>query len=470
MPDALSPTPVQPPTELKWYGAIPPAVVVALLVTAFVSVLVLAGSELAFSRLSDTQQRLWLLVDARVSLLKMQQSVVQAESAQRGFLITGEVRYLGPFEGASDMATFELSTVVGKLGRYDKLNQESITLGNLLQKKQQEMALTVHLANEGRREEALAILHTDTGLKQMDGIKQASRALDEHILDETREMDQELLRLGKRQRFGVGGLVCLNLVFLAALAGRTIKHFYEREIQRQMLARQADELERAVVARTAELAELSTYLQDQSEKERAVLARNLHDEFGALLTAAKLDVAWLQGHNPGDDLPRTERLNRLSDELDQAVDLKRVVIESLRPSLLDQLGLSAALSWLVEEGCQRAGLQADIDVQEVAADQAVSLTLYRIAQEALTNIIKHAHAKRVTLTLHASAEYIELRMADDGVGLPTTGTSSVHGRHGLQGMAHRVHSHLGRLDMVSTPGQGTVLTVVIPRSQVQDAA
>src|SRR5690606_23237925 len=120
----------------------------------------------------------------------------------------------------------------------------------------------------------------------------------------------------------------------------TIRHFREREAQRAELARQASLLEETVAERTRELADLSTYLQEQSERERAQLARNLHDEFGALLTAAKLDVAWLQGRNPGTDVLRTEHLDRLAAQLDQAVDLKRLVIENLRPSVLEQLGLS----------------------------------------------------------------------------------------------------------------------------------
>lgn len=451
-------------SALRWYMAIPPAVVVALLVTAVASVLVLAGSELAFTQIAASQTKLWALVDGRVSLLKMQDDIVLAESAQRGYLITEDASYLKPFERASDMATFEHGVLQGKVGGFDTLGKQGIVMGGLVKRKQEELALTVHLAQNNQRAEALAILHTGHGLKLSEDIKAAGDHLDELILDETRKLGDEGEHLMWRQRLAVGGLVALNLMFLAALAGRTIKHFHQRELQRLSLADQAEQLELAVQARTEELARLSTYLQEQSERERAQLARNLHDEFGALLTAAKLDVTWLQGRNPGTDPQRTERLERLAHELDQAVDLKRLVIESLRPSLLDQLGLPAAVSWYIEETCKRANLQWALDVQDVVVDADIALTLYRIVQEAMTNTVKYAHAKQVSLSLHDTGHAIKLMVRDDGVGMNLGAPGKTpHGLHGLQGMRHRVSSHKGKLLIISQPQQGVELRVEIPK-------
>lgn len=453
------------PPSIRWYTAIPPAVIVALMVTAVASVLVLAGSELAFTQISASQTKLWALVDGRVSLLKMQDDIVLAESAQRGYLITEEPLYLKPFERASDMSTFEHSVLLGKMGSFDKLSKQAIEVGGLIKRKQEELALTVHLAQNKQRPEALAILHTGHGLKLSEEIKTASDHLDEMILDETRMLSAEGEHLMWRQRLAVGGLVALNLMFLAALAGRIIKHFYKREMQRLSLAEQTGQLELAVQARTEELARLTTYLQEQSERERAQLARNLHDEFGALLTAAKLDVAWLQGRNPGTDPQRTERLERLSHELDQAVDLKRLVIESLRPTLLDQLGLSVAVRWYVEETCKRADLQWTLAVEDIVVDPDVALTLYRIVQEAMTNTIKYAHATQVWLSLSDTDTTIRMVVRDDGIGM--TVPASGKAQHGLQGMRHRVSSHRGSLYITSQPQQGVELRVEIPKTAQQ---
>lgn len=473
MPDSLSgdaapPTTPEHPSQfktrlsaLRWYMAIPPAVVVALMVTAVASVLVLAGSELAFTQIAASQSKLWSLVDGRVSLLKMQDDIVLAESAQRGYLITEEAIYLKPFERASDMATFEHGVLLGKMANFDSLSKQAIAVGGLIKRKQEELALTVHLAQNAQRAEALAILHTGHGLALSEEIKTASDRLDELILNETRALSEEGEHLMWRQRLAVGGLVALNLIFLAALAGRTIKHFHQREIQRLSLADQAEQLELAVQARTEELARLSTYLQEQSERERAQLARNLHDEFGALLTAAKLDVSWLQGRNPGNDPQRTERLERLSQELDQAVDLKRLVIESLRPSLLDQLGLPAAASWYIEETCKRAGLKWTLAVEDVVVEADTALTLYRIVQEAMTNTVKYAHASEVSFSLQDTGKTIKLVLRDNGVGMNLANPPKV--QHGLQGMRHRVSSHKGSLQIITQPQQGVELRVEIPK-------
>lgn len=459
-------TPASRPA-IRWYAAIPPAVIVALLVTAVASVLVLAGSELAFTQIAASQTKLWLLVDGRVSLLKMQDDIVQAESAQRGYLITEEDSYLKPFARTSDMATFEHGVLLSKLGDFSQLSKQAIAVGGLIRRKQEELALTVHLAQNQQRAEALTILRTGRGLTLSEEIKAAGDRLDELILNETRQLSVEGEHLMWQQRLAVGGLVVLNLMFLAALAGRTIKHFYQREIQRLSLTEQAEQLEIAVQSRTEELARLSTYLQEQSERERAQLARNLHDEFGALLTAAKLDVTWLQGRNPGNDPQRTERLERLSHELDQAVDLKRLVIESLRPSLLDQLGFSAAVSWHIEEACKRADLKWTLDVEDIVVDADVALTLYRIVQEGMTNTIKYAHATQVWLTVEDTGSSIRMMLRDDGIGMAQP--SSGKAQHGLQGMRHRVSSHKGSLTITSQPQQGVELRVEIPKTTQGDA-
>ena len=119
------------------------------------------------------------------------------------------------------MATFEHGVLLGKLANFDKLSRQAIAVGGLIKRKQEELALTVHLAQNNQRSEALAILHTGQGLKISEDIKAASDQLDELILNETRDLSAEGEHLMWRQRLAVGGLVALNLMFLAALAGRT---------------------------------------------------------------------------------------------------------------------------------------------------------------------------------------------------------------------------------------------------------
>src|SRR5688572_8515316 len=135
------------------------------------------------------------------------------------------------------------------------------------------------------------------------------------------------------------------------------------------------------------LASLSNFLQMQSEHEKAALARELHDSLGGLLTPAKMDLAWLEARL-GSDPQYAPRLKRLSDLIDEGIDLKRRIIEALRPSLLDHLGLATALQWHVDDACKAADVSCTLlfsdEVGRLPAD--VEITLYRLVQEIVRNV------------------------------------------------------------------------------------
>ncbi|MGH8259655.1 MAG: sensor histidine kinase, partial [Steroidobacteraceae bacterium] len=223
----------------------------------------------------------------------------------------------------------------------------------------------------------------------------------------------------------------------------------------------ARRLERAVAERTGELSALSTHLQELTEKEKAELARNLHDELGGLLTAAKMDVSWLQSRLG--DPAIEQRLHQLAAVLDEAMDVKRRVVEELRPSLLDHFGLATALRAYVESVCAKCGLTADI---AIIADEdfprEIAIGLFRVVQEGLTNVVKHARAHRVHLELAGRADVYCLKLIDDGRGMDLE-DPAFRRSHGLAGMRHRVRSLGGRFVMQSRPGAGTTLCVELPR-------
>ena len=154
-------------------------------------------------------------------------------------------------------------------------------------------------------------------------------------------------------------------------------------------------------SRTAELSSLSAHLQSSSEREKGRLARDLHDELGGILTSAKIDTAWLEGHSKTPIPDALARIRRLSTVLDEAVDLKRRVIENLRPSLLDHLGLSAALEWYVNETCSKAGLKCSLQLpdQNSVVDPDIAIAIFRLVQEGLTNAVKYARASEIDVSL-----------------------------------------------------------------------
>ena len=214
--------------------------------------------------------------------------------------------------------------------------------------------------------------------------------------------------------------------------------------------------------RTATLAELATHLQNVREDERGHLARELHDELGALLTAAKLDVARIKSRLGSNYPEATERLEHLTSTLNSGIALKRRIVEDLHPSSLSHLGLVASLEILARELEERSGLEISTSLEHVQLASSSQLTVYRLVQESLTNIVKYAGAKKVHITLKIFDGYTEVGVMDDGRGFNTNQVGA--GSHGLAGMRHRVEAAGGKLTVSSKEKRGTHIVAVLPSS------
>jgi signal transduction histidine kinase len=217
--------------------------------------------------------------------------------------------------------------------------------------------------------------------------------------------------------------------------------------------------------RTRELSALSTYLQALVEKEKFELAHNLHDELGGLLTAAKMDLSWLQGRVV--EQPQIQqRLHQLGNVLDEAMDMKRRVVEDLRPSLLEHFGLPTALRAYFETACKKAGLKCEIELDDnEVVPKDISIALFRVVQEGLTNVIRHANAQNVRLKLTSDARNYVMILADDGQGIDLT-NQQFRWSHGLMGMRHRVRALGGRFGLESALKRGTTVRVVVPKRAI----
>ena len=220
-------------------------------------------------------------------------------------------------------------------------------------------------------------------------------------------------------------------------------------------------------ARTTSLAELATHLQQVREQERGHLARELHDELGALMTAAKLDVARLKSRVDGTSPEVAQRLQHLTECLNSGIALKRRIIEDLRPSSLANLGLSASLEILAREFSEQTGIQVETRLEAVALDESRQLTVYRLVQESLTNIAKYAQAQHVRISVGSAdqgARMVEIHVVDDGVGFDAAGMKP--STHGLAGMRHRVEAAGGRFCVESAPGRGTRVRAQLPQEEL----
>jgi signal transduction histidine kinase len=235
--------------------------------------------------------------------------------------------------------------------------------------------------------------------------------------------------------------------------------------QQQQAASNTPEIDRLVEARTRELSALSSHLQSLAEKEKSALARTLHDELGGLLTAAKMDLSWLQSRV--ETPAHQERLAQLGSVLDEAMGLKRRVVEDLRPSLLDHFGLATALRAYVESVCAKANMQPDIRLPEDGEPipKDVAITLFRIVQEGLSNVVRHSGAQHVTLELATGGGTYAITLQDDGRGFHLNNERDGW-PHGIMGMQHRVRALGGEFSLASAPGHGTTLRVSIRRETV----
>jgi signal transduction histidine kinase len=217
------------------------------------------------------------------------------------------------------------------------------------------------------------------------------------------------------------------------------------EAQRRALAHEKRRLEHDVRERTASLAELTNHLQTVQEKEREHLARELHDELGSLLMAAKLDVSRIRSKIP-DTLPAIhDRIAHLIATLNDGIALKWRIIEDLRPSSLGNLGLVPALEILAREFQERSGTAVVTELEPAELADYAELAVYLMVQESFTNAAKYAAASEITVSLHSYVDRVEVIVADNGKGFDL---SARHGSSfGLIGMRHRIESFGGTLRM-----------------------
>lgn len=212
-----------------------------------------------------------------------------------------------------------------------------------------------------------------------------------------------------------------------------------------------------------DLRELSVASRTAREQENSRISRELHDELGQNLTSLKMDLAWLEANTPADDTRVRRTLVAMRSVLDSTVAATRRISADLRPLMLDDLGLAAALEWLVEETTRRHGFTVDLKVDELSANIAEPLAsqIYRIVQESLTNAGRHAAARHVRVHVRAIGPEIHLDVQDDGRGIAPDDLRK-KGSFGLVGIRERVYILAGSVEMRGDPGRGTAIHVRLP--------
>ena len=422
----------------------------------------LALNELGYQRtravIEERESRLQL----RTEVARLQRLMLAAEGAQRGYLLTARTQYREPYNAA--VVAFE-----DALGRIEAAYQaspqhrgEARELTELARQKMSEMATTMSLYEQGKEAAWRELLLTDIGREKMVQIDALARTIARRETQQLEAMQTVLGRTLQFSRWGLALLVLAGLSGLLALLKQSRSLAIERAERARALRTERDRLEAEVERRTGELRRLASHLQTAREDERRRLARELHDELGGLLTAAKLDVARIRNKMPASSPDLLERFGHLVGTLDSGIALKRRIIEDLHPTSLANLGLTAALDNLCAEFARRCEIAVSTAFDEVQLDSEGQLTVYRLVQEALTNIAKYAKARQVDVAVHAEDDgTVAIEIVDDGSGFEPASVAA--DAHGLAGMRFRVQSQHGELTIDSRPGHGTAIRARLPQ-------
>lgn len=222
------------------------------------------------------------------------------------------------------------------------------------------------------------------------------------------------------------------------------------------------QVEEKLLSSQEELRNLSAYLESVRETERSKIAREIHDELGQILTAMNIDFAWLKKRLPEDDALK-QKLISMRGSLDSAIQtVKRIALE-LRPGILDDLGLAAAIDWQGQDFQKRTEIEFQLKATgtRLHLDSERTTAMFRIFQEALTNVARHANATKVTVVLKRTARRLNMEIRDNGKGIQGTDITSPLSL-GLIGIKERVRALRGRVSVSGVDGKGTVVSVSIP--------
>ena len=382
--------------------------------------------------------------------------LMDAENAVRGYLLNGNRAHLEPYEKSRTTANQTLEEIRQRLEPSPDNDAALADLSGLVAIKLRSLGNAVErgIAGEETRIQ---------GKRYTDRIRESILGLNARLSAEAGVSFSRSTHHVERTRWVVITLALGALMLMAVLFIVLERQFKLREQIAGLLQSENQRLDTLVQQRTDELSDLASYLTNAREAEKERLARELHDELGALLTAAKMETGWIAQYlNDSALAPCREHVAKLEKWLDDGIALKRRIIDGLRPPLLEMLGLVSTLRTLGEEFIQGDGetLTVELPGDDVDLAPAAALALFRIAQEALTNIRKHARAHQVKLALKVIDGWLTLEINDDGKGFQTAWVRGQH--HGLAGMKHRVLMCAGEFIVSSAPGMGTRIIARIP--------
>jgi signal transduction histidine kinase len=412
-------------------------------------------SEDTYNKMTATVADGNAFTDSRARSARLLQLLADVKTAEYGYLLTGQPEFVTQFEEArqelpnAQSAVSRFLTDQGPVGK-----AAAQTMADVTEREVAQVNRSFELVRAGDTAAAVERASLAASRTEIRALRQTlQQQLDQaaSLQSVNRAKIYDSLWLG---RVVVGLLTLATLATLLMLFMQLRRQIAERREERERLAAE-------VQCRTDRLTELASYLQSVREDERSRIARELHDELGALLTVSKLEIARARNRASNNAEVLTS-LARVTAFLNKGIALKRRIIEDLTPSSLTQLGLTVALETLCADMSVSLALPVNVSMVSLQLRPAAELAVYRFVQEALTNIGKYAKASWVTVRLAAADGHAAVEVQDDGVGFDSCGSHI--GRHGLSGMQFRAESLGGLMSVRSAPGEGTTLRIEFPQA------
>jgi len=385
--------------------------------------------------------------------------ILNIQTGARGYLLTKDEEFLNPFlDGISN-----LESILSSIERVwpDYLNQDQI---NSLEKNIDTVVENISLLIQSKTvSKTKRVEIYDSNKSDMDDLR-------ENII-EIRTLIQKSIKDNQLEHRSFLNAMKWAILLLSIIAFTLlIVSFYQNLKQQKLIKNHAlqieddnKNLEIKINNRTSELVDLASYMTAINENEKKRIARELHDELGSLLTAARMDTTWINRTlNLENDDPIKKRLIRMLKTIDKGIQVKRDITDSLVPPLLRELGLVEAIVTMTEDVPEmnppKYDLQLSSTLPEIDSDR--ELALYRICQESLNNIRKYANASNVVVKLKKDEDHMLLEVIDDGNGFDLDDLKT--GTHGISGMRARASMFKGTFEVMSDEFNGTHVIARIP--------
>ena len=427
-----------------------------LIVSAVIDFRNAAELETTGSKVSQT-------LEAMDKLRQTGNTFYVAETSQRGYVITGNPAYLSTFRDMQQRIPARLLETSKLVSDTDSQRAGTARLRSLATQRFDEMERTLEAYRTGGQASAIAFVGRAEGVDRMAEVRDLIRnmlAEESNLLQQRRAAATAAYSSGLARAWGSTAIVGLALTAFYLLMLRFLR---QRDAALAVVEASNAALEQRVVDRTADLSHLSRHLLTVREYEKKIIARDLHDDFGSYLTAINMDVSRTRDKIAATNPEQAAKLERTLGLLGSAIEMKRQLISDLRPSMLDNLGLGAALEQYIDEWSRRTGIGAtfDHDGELDSNDEGCPIAIFRVFQEALANVTKHSKASRVAAHCYRIGDDIEFEIADDGIGL-SDGDRVKAGTHGLLGIRERVLAYRGTVEFLAGGQGGTVVRGRMP--------